>query len=147
MMFLLGYINQLFTVFFVLNDTSKVCESRDPILLLSQCTGKQYNVSQIINPDFSFNLKAYEAYSPIFFSVSFAITYGLLFATVTATITHTFLYYRKYIWSHARRPLSVQPDIHARLMSVYKEVPDWWYLMIFCLRLPFLIKRMLIISQ
>ena len=37
MMFLLGYINQLFTVFFVLNDASKVCESHDPILLLSQC--------------------------------------------------------------------------------------------------------------
>ena len=37
MMFLLGYINQLFTVFFVLNDALKVCESHDPILLLSLC--------------------------------------------------------------------------------------------------------------
>ena len=36
-MFLLAYINQLYTAFFVLNDASKVCESRDPILLLSQC--------------------------------------------------------------------------------------------------------------
>ncbi|KAN0103685.1 oligopeptide transporter [Russula decolorans] len=94
-------------------------------------TGKKYNVSQIINSDFSFNLQAYEAYSPIFLSVSYAITYGLEFATITATLTHTFLYYHKYIWSHARRPLSAQPDIHARLMSVYKSVPDWWYLTIF----------------
>ena len=93
-----------------------------------------YNVSQIINSDSSFNLEAYKAYSPIFLSATFAISYGLSFATITATLTHTFLYYRKYIWSHARRPLSQQPDIHARLMSVYKEVPDCWYLTIFGLR-------------
>ncbi|KAN0103573.1 oligopeptide transporter [Russula decolorans] len=94
-------------------------------------TGKQYNVSQIINSDSSFNLQAYKAYSPIFLSASLAITYGLSFATITAILTHNFLYYRKYIWTHAHRPPSGQPDIHARLMSVYKEVPDWWYLMIF----------------
>jgi hypothetical protein len=96
-------------------------------------TGKQYNVSQIINSDSSFNLQDYKAYSPIFLSASFAISYGLSFATITATLTHAFLYYRKYIWSHARRPLSERPDIHARLLSVYKEVPDWWYLTIFSL--------------
>jgi OPT oligopeptide transporter protein len=112
-------------------------------------TGKQYNVSQIINSDSSFNLQAYNAYSPIFLSASLAITYGLDFATITATLTHTFLYYRKYIWTHARRPLSEQPDIHAHLMSVYKEVPDWWYLTISGLRHLFFIieKRMLIHSQ
>jgi OPT oligopeptide transporter protein len=94
-------------------------------------TGKQYNVSQIINSDFSFNLQAYKAYSPIFLPASYFMLYGLSFATITATPTHTFLYYRKYIWTHARRPLSEQRDIHARLMSVYKEVPNWWYLTIF----------------
>ena len=104
-------------------------------------TGKQYNVSQIINSDSSFNIQAYKAYSPIFLSASFAITYGLQFASITATLTHTFLYYRKYIWTHARRPLSQQPDIHARLMSVYKEVPHWWYLTIFGLRHLFILLK------
>ena len=94
-------------------------------------TGKQYNVSRIINDDSTFNIKAYEAYSPIFISATFAISYGLSFASITATLSHTYLYYRKQIWNQARRPLSEQPDIHARLMSVYKEVPDWWYLSIF----------------
>lgn len=28
--------------------------------------------------------------------------------------------------------MSEQPDIHARLMSKYPQVPDWWYLIIFC---------------
>jgi hypothetical protein len=94
-------------------------------------TGNRYNVSQIINADASFNLEAYKAYSPLFLSASFALSYGLSFASITATLTHTFLYYRKQIWIQARLSLSEQPDIHARLMAVYKEVPDWWYLTIF----------------
>ena len=90
-----------------------------------------YNVSRIINDDSSFNLEAYKAYSPLFLSPSFAITYGLSFASIAATLTHAFLYYRKRTWVHARRSLSQQSDLHARLMSVYQEVPDWWYLIIF----------------
>jgi hypothetical protein len=124
---------------------TNVCYSAYLPLLSSDTfdnTGKQYNVSQIINSDSSFNLQAYNAYSPIFLSASLAVTYGLLFATITATLTHTILYYGKYIvWIHAHRPLSQQRDIHARLMSVYKEVPDWWYLTIFGLRHHFYIKK------
>ncbi|KAF8257802.1 OPT oligopeptide transporter protein-domain-containing protein [Lactarius quietus] len=91
-------------------------------------TGSPYNISRIINDDSTFNIEAYKAYSPIFISVTFAIFYGLSFATITSAITHTLIYHRKQIWNRARR----QPDIHARLMSVYKDVPDWWYLTLFC---------------
>ena len=94
-------------------------------------TGKTYNVSQIINDDLSFNLEAYKAYSPLFLSASSAMSYGLSFASMAAILTHAFLYYRKRAWVHARRSLSQQSDLHARLMSVYQEVPDWWYLTIF----------------
>ena len=48
-----------------------------------------------------------------------------------ATLTHTFLYYRKQIWTQARRSISEQPDIHARLMAKYPQVPEWWYAIIF----------------
>jgi len=60
--------------------------------------------------------------------VTFAISYGLSFAAATSTIAHALIYHRKMIWNRAHQ----QPDIHSRLMSVYKEVPDWWYLAIFC---------------
>ena len=39
--------------------------------------------------------------------------------------------FRQQIWVQARRSLSEQPDIHARLMSRYPQVPEWWYLIIF----------------
>jgi hypothetical protein len=94
--------------------------------------GNPYNVSRVINEDSTFNVDAYKAYSPLFISVTYAMAYGLSFAATTSTLTHTFIYYRKQIYNQARRTLADQPDIHARLMSAYKEVPGWWYLTIFC---------------
>jgi OPT family oligopeptide transporter len=94
--------------------------------------GSIYNLSRIINPDGSFNPQAYQAYSPPFLTVSFAIAYGASFAAITALLMHAFLYHGKLIWTHSHPSYSEQLDIHARLMSVYKEVPNWWYLSIFC---------------
>ena len=79
----------------------------------------------------SFNLEAYKAYSPVFVPAPSAVTFGLQFASVMAVSTHTFLYYRKHVLVYARRSLSEQSDEIARLMSIYKEVPNWWYLTIF----------------
>lgn len=93
--------------------------------------GNSYDVSQIINDDATLNIEKYKAYSPLFLSTTFAISYGLSFASITATITHTFLYFRKQIWVQSRRSMSEQPDIHARLMSKYPQVPEWWYMIIF----------------
>ncbi|KAH9946707.1 OPT oligopeptide transporter [Amylocystis lapponica] len=90
-------------------------------------TGASYNVSRIINADKTLNLELYEAYSPLFLSTTFAMSYGLSFASITSTIVHTILYFRKQIWVQSRRALSEQPDIHARLMSKYPQVPEWWF--------------------
>ncbi|KDN37828.1 hypothetical protein RSAG8_09882, partial [Rhizoctonia solani AG-8 WAC10335] len=103
-------------------------------------TKHAYDVTRILNPDATLNMEAYKAYSPLFLSTTFALSYGLSFASITATITHAVLYFRKQIWTQARRSLSEQPDIHARLMSRYKQVPEWcrykqvpewWYALIF----------------
>ena len=95
-------------------------------------TASPYNVTRIINEDLTLDVDAYKAYSPLFISVTFAMSYGLSFGAISSTLTHIFLYYRKQIRDQARRSLAEQPDVHARLMSVYKEVPNWWYLAIFC---------------
>jgi hypothetical protein len=119
-------------------------------------TGNAYDVSRILNDDTTINIEAYHNYSPLFlssvqysysspphlsclplsvyshaYSTTFAISYGLSFASITATLMHTFLYYRKQIWSQSRRAMHEQADIHARLMSQYKQVPEWWYGIIF----------------
>ncbi|KAF7334639.1 OPT oligopeptide transporter [Mycena venus] len=94
-------------------------------------TGASYNVSRILTPDKVFDEQKYKEYSPIFLSTTFSISYGLSFASITATITHAFLFFRKQIWTQSRRAMHEQPDIHARLMAVYPQVPEWWYAIIF----------------
>ncbi|KAF7290406.1 OPT oligopeptide transporter [Mycena chlorophos] len=94
-------------------------------------TGADYNVTMILNDENVFDEEKYRHYSPLFLSTTFAISYGLSFASITATITHAFLFFRKQIWTQARRSMHEQPDIHARLMAVYPQVPEWWYAIVF----------------
>jgi OPT family oligopeptide transporter len=110
-------------------------------------TGSSYNVTRIINADATFNQQEYEAYSPLFISTTFAISYGLSFASITATLTHALLYFRKQIWTQSRRAMNEQPDIHARLMGRYTQVPDWWYAIIFCTLHLWLLSRNLLTSH
>ncbi|KAF8837165.1 OPT oligopeptide transporter [Paxillus ammoniavirescens] len=100
-------------------------------------TGASYDVSKILTSDNQLNMTAYEEYSPLFLSTTFAISYGLSFASITSTIMHAFLFFRKQIWTQARRSMNEQPDIHARLMSKYRQVPEWWYMSIFVVMFVF----------
>ncbi|KAJ7323290.1 oligopeptide transporter [Mycena albidolilacea] len=94
-------------------------------------TGKYYDVTRILTADSTFDEESYKNYSPLFLSTTFALSYGLSFASITATITHAFLFFRKQIWTQSRRAMHEQPDIHARLMAVYPQVPEWWYASVF----------------
>ena len=118
-------------------------------------TGAEYQVERILNADGTFNLEQYKAYSPLFLScvsliwcasrhlvtlvssTSFSIAYGLSFASITATIVHSILYFWKPIRVHLRRSLREQPDIHAKLMSNYRQVPEWWYAILFSINFIF----------
>ncbi|KAA1468333.1 OPT oligopeptide transporter [Dentipellis sp. KUC8613] len=94
-------------------------------------TGASYNISRILTPNQTLDLEQYKKYSPLFLSTTFAVAYGMNFASITATLVHSVLYFRKLIWTQARRSLHEQPDVHARLMSRYRAVPEWWYICIF----------------
>lgn len=96
-------------------------------------SGKTYNVTEILTPQATLDLAKYEAYSPLFLSTSFAMLYGLNFAATSATLTHAILFYRDQLLEQARRSLRAygNGDIHGRLMDVYDQVPDWWYVILF----------------
>ncbi|KAI9572532.1 OPT oligopeptide transporter protein-domain-containing protein [Boletus coccyginus] len=72
-----------------------------------------YNITRVLTSEAMFDTEAYGLYSPLFMSTSFAVSYGY------------------QIIQQSRRSLREAPDIHARLMSVYSQVPDWWYLVLF----------------
>ncbi|KAF9531386.1 small oligopeptide transporter [Crepidotus variabilis] len=130
-------------------------------------TGGQYEVDKIVHlSNATLNVGAYESYSPLFLPVTFALSYGMSFMAITgpslyfqippfinltndgvhqlmlsyypiATVTHALIYFWKPIKLQFRRSLQEQPDIHARLMSQYPQVPEWYYLCIFGITFTF----------
>ncbi|KAJ7822431.1 small oligopeptide transporter [Mycena leptocephala] len=92
--------------------------------------GKYYNHTRITK-DGKLDLEAYQSYSPLYLPTTFAISYGLSFMSITATIVHAIIHFRAPIKLHFKRSLREQPDIHAKLMLRYPQVPDWYYACIF----------------
>ncbi|KAI6102356.1 origin recognition complex subunit 5 C-terminus-domain-containing protein [Pisolithus thermaeus] len=106
-----------FVIFYFLAEQAGRIQSRQP-----------YNVTRVLTDDVVFDEVAYNAYSPLF------MTYALLYLFERFSVLKRLkdLFCRVlWIMMQARRSLREQPDIHARLMSVYRQVPDWWYLVLF----------------
>ncbi|KAI5830219.1 small oligopeptide transporter [Schizophyllum commune Tattone D] len=100
-------------------------------------TGQEYNLTRILTHETALDRTEYSNYSPLFISAAFALGYGTSFASIAATIVHAILYFRKPIMKQFRRSLSEQPDVHARLMTRYPVLPDWWFLVILAVTFTF----------
>lgn len=48
----------------------------------------------------------------------------------TSLRLYILVWYRKDVARQFRRSLRQEGDVHSRLMSVYPEVPDWWYIVL-----------------
>ncbi|KAF8922078.1 OPT-domain-containing protein [Mucidula mucida] len=100
-------------------------------------SGARYNVSQTVNEDTLFDLESYRAYSPAYLAAGNILLYGFFFAAYSSTISHTFIYHRREIILSFKNLIKrkkfdedSQYDVHSRLMSAYKEVPEWHYLIV-----------------
>ena len=93
--------------------------------------GNTYNVTRVLLPNDTFNETAYNLYSPLYLSTTYAMTYLLSFALSTCALVHTALYHGKSLINGLRKMKVEKDDIHAKLMRNYREVPDWWYFMVF----------------
>jgi hypothetical protein len=80
-------------------------------------TGKAYNVSRILNDDYTFNLDKDSQYSPLFLSTTFALSYGIAFV-------HTYLYHGQEIVERYKQSRNQEDDVHMRLMKKYRDAPD-----------------------
>lgn len=61
-------------------------------------TGKVYDVSKILTPDFLFDRAAYSQYSRVFLPITYVLSYGVQFAGLAALLTHTLCWYGKDMW-------------------------------------------------
>ncbi|KAI7734761.1 hypothetical protein M8C21_000681 [Ambrosia artemisiifolia] len=106
---------------------------------LFKADGSSYNTSAVINSKFQLDKVAYEKQGHLYMSTFFAMTYGLGFATLSATVVHVMLFHGRDILDKAKGVFwgsdTKKVDVHTRLMRVYKQVPMWWFLVIFFLNL------------
>ncbi|CUA75850.1 Sexual differentiation process protein isp4 [Schizosaccharomyces pombe 972h-] [Rhizoctonia solani] len=93
--------------------------------------GKSYNVSRVIDMQtYTLNVTAYEEYSELYLPATYAVTYLLAFSVSTAVLVHTILYHGPTLLAGLKNLRVEDDDVHARLMRLYPEVPDWWYLVV-----------------
>ncbi|KAH7066492.1 OPT oligopeptide transporter [Paraphoma chrysanthemicola] len=102
--------------------------------------GGSYNVTRILDPRGWLNETAYQAYSPVYLAASSITMYYYFFATYAATLSYALLYhrndialgYRSLIRSFKKDQTVSEDfkDVHTKMMSNYKEVPEWWYLIL-----------------
>lgn len=94
-------------------------------------TGREYNITAIIDSSFHIDIAAYQREGPLYLSIFFATTYGLGFAALTATIVHVALFHGREIWEQSRASFQEKGmDIHTKLMRKYKRVPESWFVII-----------------
>ena len=94
-------------------------------------TGKPYDVSKILTPDFLFDKEAYAMYSPIYLPITYVLSYAVQFASLSALVTHTFCWHGKDIWeqtkdsfkNHEKHDSFLYQPVHGiRVQSGIKDV-------------------------
>ncbi|KAI9357610.1 OPT oligopeptide transporter protein-domain-containing protein [Zopfochytrium polystomum] len=79
----------------------------------------------------------YNAKAPVRISAYFAVEYLASFIVFVAALVHVGLWYGADIWRRFRtamRDLDTS-DIHAKMMDVYPDVPDLWYIILLAVNL------------
>ena len=69
-------------------------------------TGKAYDVSRILTPDYRFDHEAYSKYSKVYLPITYALSYGVQFASLSALITHTACWHGGDIWQQSKKSLA-----------------------------------------
>src|SRR5271155_3489198 len=85
-------------------------------------TGKPYDVSKILTPDFLFDKIAYENYSRVYLPITYVLSYAVQFASLSALVTHTVCWHGKDIWRQTK--LAWEERHHTSHKTEYKSVPN-----------------------
>lgn len=68
-------------------------------------TGKPYDVSRILTPDFLFDKEAYQKYSRVYLPITYVLSYTAQFASLSALVTHTVCWHGTDIWQQTKQSL------------------------------------------
>lgn len=85
-------------------------------------TGKPYDVSKILTPDFLFDKEAYVKYSRVYLPITYVLSYAVQFAALAALVTHTICWHGKDIWRQSKEAYSERDE--KAIGSGYKALPQ-----------------------
>ncbi|KAJ9606745.1 hypothetical protein H2200_008754 [Cladophialophora chaetospira] len=84
-------------------------------------TGKPYDVSKILTPDFLFDKVAYDNYSKVYLPITYVLSYGVQFAALAALLTHTTCWHGRDIWRQSQQAFQ---DRQEKSDADYQAVPS-----------------------
>lgn len=101
-------------------------------------TGKRYSVTKVVTSDSVFDNEKYQKYGPPFYTAANMVVYGAFFAIYPFAIVYeTFMNYKaikvamvglyRTIKDFRTSTYEGFTDPHSKMMSRYKEVPEWWF--------------------
>ncbi|KAL6916913.1 hypothetical protein FSHL1_008412 [Fusarium sambucinum] len=102
-------------------------------------TGAKYNVSSILDDRGLLDVEKYQAYSQVHIAASSVTYYIYFFAVYSAVISYAAIYHWNDIklgfvslYQSFKKDSKVNEfkDIHTKLMEKYREVPEWWYMIL-----------------
>lgn len=73
-------------------------------------TGKPYDVSKILTPDFLFDEEAYKSYSKVFLPITYVLAYAVQFAGLSTLVTHTACWHGRDIWKQSKKSFREDQD-------------------------------------
>ncbi|KAK5059812.1 hypothetical protein LTR84_009695 [Exophiala bonariae] len=95
--------------------------------------GAIFNVSRVLNSDYTLNMAEYDTYSAPYLSAGYVIFLTASFAAIPATISYVLLHHWTELktgmsaWIKRQHPREAHKDVHNNLMKSYPEVPEWWF--------------------
>ncbi|KAI0628167.1 OPT oligopeptide transporter [Trametes polyzona] len=100
--------------------------------LLFYENGTEYQQLSILNDDFTLNTTKLEQQGLPYYAASQTLYQLSRTAYIGAAVTHFFLWHFKDVYDVVRNVRTREcEDAHYQKMKVYKEVPAWWFLVMF----------------
>ena len=82
-------------------------------------TGKPYDVTKVLTPDFLFDEKGYQKYSPVYLPITYVLSYAVQFASLSALITHTICWHGREIWNQTKHSFTEE---HTSAKAEYRPI-------------------------
>lgn len=102
--------------------------------------GSTYNQTSILDAQYQLDLQKYAEVGPPYMTTTFAVSQLAGYASMGAAFSHIILWHWKELWAAFKdfnflKTGQEFDDVHFQKMKAYKEVPQWWYLVLFVISL------------